>query len=140
MFKKIFFAAIIMLYAFSSCKKEALDNATLLTTGKWKITEQTENGRAITFSACESDDTWTFLASGTGVFDQGSVKCSTSDPQTAAFTWAFLGSEQKRMTIIENAGSNPSSTTLDILELTSSVFKVSLSSASSVTVIIFRKV
>jgi hypothetical protein len=44
---------------------------------------------------CEKDDSYTFVAGGTGTFDEGASKCSPSDPQSAAFNWQLTEGEAK---------------------------------------------
>ncbi|MDQ3278552.1 MAG: hypothetical protein M3Q06_09510 [Bacteroidota bacterium] len=46
-----------------------------------------------TLDACRTDNTLKFEKNGTGVTDEGTLKCSTSDPQTSSFTWSFTGGE-----------------------------------------------
>jgi len=38
---------------------------------------------------CDTDNTLTFYTNGTGVENDGLVKCSASTPQTTSFTWTF---------------------------------------------------
>ena len=126
MFKTMFFTAIIALLTLSSCKKEALDDMTLLTTGKWKITAQTRNGVDVLNPVrnCEADDSWQFTASGNITIDNGATKCAASDPQTQAVgRWSLSGTAPKRFIIIEDT-SPYNSSSYDIVELTGSVFKI----------------
>lgn len=43
--------------------------------------------------SCSTDNTVTFVKDGTGVLDEGATKCSTTAPQTQAFTWSFANNE-----------------------------------------------
>jgi hypothetical protein len=138
MFKKMFFAITVTLLTFTSCKKEVIDNMTLISTGKWKIVSQTENGATVPFSGCDNDDTWSFANSGVLTLDQGVVKCDPSDPQTLTLVWAFVGSDQKK--IILSDGSNSSSASIDIIELTSTTLKLSSSNTSNVTITTLTKI
>ncbi len=42
---------------------------------------------------CQTDNTLTFSANGSGTMDEGATKCNAGDPQTSAFTWTFTSSE-----------------------------------------------
>jgi hypothetical protein len=140
MFKKMFFAVIIALLTFSSCKKEPL-NMTLLTTGKWKLTGQTENGRNVFNSNvnCESDDTWTFETSGVLKIDAGATKCHASDPQSyTAATWSLSGTEQKKLILVGNS-SSASTELYDITELSSSTMKLTFTESGTTIVATFSK-
>jgi hypothetical protein len=39
--------------------------------------------------ACDLDNSFTFKSDGSGIFDEGAVKCDDADPQTASFGWAL---------------------------------------------------
>jgi hypothetical protein len=123
MLKKMLFTAFVALLAFTSCKKDSDNNFTLLTTGKWKIIAETENGKDI-FSSnpnCEKDNLLIFETSGTLNYDEGATKCKASDPQTEiAGTWALSGSDQKKLVLTETSSS---AVTIDIIELSSSSMK-----------------
>jgi hypothetical protein len=140
MFKKMLFAAVVGLLTFTSCKKDPLDT-TLLTTGKWKVTADTRNGvdQFITSKNCEKDNTWTFETLGFLTIDEGATKCSASDPQTyTAGRWSLSGTEQKKLIITEDK-SNGYIETLDIIELTSTVLKITATTAGSTVVITLGK-
>ncbi len=142
MFKKKFFALTIALLIFSSCKKEALDNTALLTSGKWRITADIDNGvdHFRTALNCEKDNTWQFETSGIITIDEGATKCSASDQQSYSIgRWLLSGTDQKKLIITEDTGSG-SSTTLDIVELTSGILKITYTDAGHTYVITFVKV
>ena len=42
---------------------------------------------------CQTDNTLTFAANGSGTIDEGLSKCNTGDPQTNLFTWSFTSNE-----------------------------------------------
>ncbi len=114
------FAAIALL---SSCKKDeaAADNTALITTGKWKLTAETTAG-VNTFSsydACEKDNTQAFATDGKMTIDEGATKCDPTDPQTTVITWAFSGTEKKKIILTESGVA----ITFDIVELTATTLK-----------------
>lgn len=81
-----------------SCKKNDTPQKTkteLLTTGSWKFSSATSGGIDVSggLQSCQKDNIYTFAAGGTGTIDEGASKCNAGDPQTSAFTWAWLSSE-----------------------------------------------
>lgn len=42
---------------------------------------------------CDLDNILTFNADGTGIVDEGALKCDPGNPQTTPFTWTFNSSE-----------------------------------------------
>lgn len=42
---------------------------------------------------CDKDNTITFKNDGTGIIDEGAVKCDPANPQTTPFTWTFKNGE-----------------------------------------------
>ena len=86
---------------FTSCKKEADDpmdrQTALLIEKSWKfemygldennngVIEESENNML----PCETDDKFTFLANGTGVFEGGTTPCSMGEPAVINFNWSF---------------------------------------------------
>jgi hypothetical protein len=99
----IFFQAF-----FISCKKDktsaAPTKAQLITAKSWYFSaasiDQNNDGVGDTsippsvLLACYTDNFLTFSANGTGVSDEGALKCNTSNPQTTNFTWSFTNAEQ----------------------------------------------
>jgi hypothetical protein len=90
---------------FAGCDKD--DNeptkTELLTSSAWQYdnggVDQDRNGTVdVSFAgvlpACVLDNKATFNANGSGVGDEGSTKCQTTDPQTTPFNWAFTNNEQ----------------------------------------------
>jgi hypothetical protein len=43
--------------------------------------------------SCDTDNTLTFRANGTGTLDEGATKCDDTVPQTSEFTWSFSNNE-----------------------------------------------
>jgi len=67
----------------------------LLTQSSWKFSAATASGIDVSSSlqACQKDNIYSFIAVGTGTFDEGPAKCNAGDPQTTPFTWNWLNSE-----------------------------------------------
>src|SRR5690349_4041072 len=86
---------------FLSCSKDDDDvsfNKDALTNGSWKLSGyMTDNQKDGTYeentyamlAGCEKDNTYTFHADGTGIFDEGPTKCLDLEPQTAPLSWSF---------------------------------------------------
>lgn len=103
-------AALFLAVAAVSCKKdknedEGLTTFQLITSSNWKIDtigwDMDKNGvidGAVSLQDCELDNTLTFSADSTGVFDEGATKCEDADPQTSPFTWT-LNDSTKVLTI-----------------------------------------
>ena len=67
----------------------------LLTQSTWKYKSATANGADASafIQACQKDNIYTFVSTGTGSADEGPTKCNAMDPQTTAFTWSFQSNE-----------------------------------------------
>ena len=92
--------AILLLssFCFFACKKSSTDvktNTELLTQTSWKFDKATLGGVDVSsqLDQCETDNTITFSTGGTGVIDEGAMKCDSSDPQTDPFDWNFASNE-----------------------------------------------
>jgi hypothetical protein len=122
----------------SACKKGSENNPSktgLLTSKKWRVTAftatySTSGGSAPTTNtvdqyaqtpACSKDDFYKFNTDKTLILDEGATKCSTSGPQTTAFTWD-LNSDQTKLFI--NASGLSSSSPNDIVELSASTMRL----------------
>ena len=121
--KKIILFAFAAIALLNSCKKDDAtpDNTALITTGKWKLTAETTasvNSYG-NYLACEKDDTYAFATDGKVTIDEGATKCSASDPQTTTGSWAFSGTEKKK--VILTAGGI--AVNCDITELTTTSLK-----------------
>jgi hypothetical protein len=109
----------------ASCKKEVvvvqeIDIETQLL-GRWKITSVVMGGKEVlpTFiEVCDADNTLVIEAGGKGASDFGPVKCSPTQGQTKALTWAWKDKAAKKFTI--NDGDV---TELTITELNSTTMK-----------------
>ena len=131
--KKAILLFLVAGVALSGCKKDDSNgsgggsaNATILTTGKWKITsavsvisygapigDQTVDTHSL-ISACQQDNLYIFNANNTGTLDEGATKCNASDAQQRPNgTWSLSGSQ-----LI--AGDGTTNITSDILTLNSS--------------------
>ncbi|HPG12611.1 MAG TPA: lipocalin family protein [Chitinophagaceae bacterium] len=106
---------LILTGTFFSCKKNNDSPPTkteLLTTGSWKFNSATSSGIDVSgaLQSCQKDNIYTFVAGGTGTADEGATKCDPADPQTSAFTWAWLSNE----TMLQLSASFFSGTTGDV--------------------------
>jgi len=101
------FSSLILLLSFFSCQKDnnpAPNKAQLITSSTWNFStasiDQNNDGVGdisvppSVLLPCYTDNTLTFTANGSGVLNEGAVKCTASDPQTVTFTWNFSNSEQ----------------------------------------------
>ncbi len=93
----VFFAAIFTLY---SCQADdnlpVLKTKTqLLTQGTWKYSAAVRDGVNLDpfLQPCQKDNIITLAAAGTGITDEGPLKCNAADPQTNPFTWTFQSGE-----------------------------------------------
>jgi hypothetical protein len=107
-----------------ACKKDTpvvVDNAILITTGKWKQISETTAGVDTYASqlACEKDNTIAFATTGVLTFDEGATKCAPSDPQSETATWAFSGTEKKTVVLTQSG----IAITCAITELTATTLK-----------------
>jgi hypothetical protein len=127
----------ILLLITSSCKKDEAAAPTkeqLLTTTKgWVLTAKTivvtgQTSEADYFAliaACKKDNISIFTTDGKINGDEGATKCSSGDPQkTDAFaTWAF--NTDKTSLTVTNVGSSSGPTVYTILDLSSTILKIS---------------
>jgi Lipocalin-like domain len=93
-------AFCLLTLTLASCKKE--DDIETLLLGRWKITSVVIGGKEVlpTFiDACDEDNTLIFEAGGKGASDFGTVKCSPTQAQTKALTWAWKDKAAKKFTI-----------------------------------------
>lgn len=124
--KNILLLASAALITFASCKKEetlivAPDNQSFLTAGKWKMVAEITAGTDSyqNHEECEMDNTFAFGTDGKATFDEGTTKCDANAEQTTTGSWAFSGTEKKKVIL------NEVNFTLeiDIMELTSTSMK-----------------
>jgi hypothetical protein len=93
--KLILFTAVLFTSSFLiSCDKNdspPKSNTDYIIQGSWKFDKATSNGTDVSgfLPACHKDNIMTFLANGSGTFDEGPTKCNSGDPQTTNFTWNF---------------------------------------------------
>ena len=96
----------LLIFPFFSCKKSSDSSSksktTLATQSSWKIqsvgADLDKNGTVdldVTsqLQACQTDNVYTLKSDGTGTADEGSTRCSSTDPQTSAITWSFKSNE-----------------------------------------------
>ena len=122
--KHLVFPMILLMASSVACKKDAAvsaDNSVLLTTGLWKRTGETKNGKDtfIATSNCDKDNTYAFATDGKVAFDEGATKCDASDPQTTTGSWAFTGTDKTKMILTESGFA----ITVTITQLDASVMK-----------------
>ena len=96
--------AALGLSVLSGCKKDS-DNAAApsktsqLTAKSWRPTDIKVSGQSIFvapfFNACDKDDFITFNADKSAIYDEGTLKCDASSPQTARGSWEFTTNETK---------------------------------------------
>ena len=101
----------ILIFSLVSCSKNKDDRKSLneyLTTGTWKRTAMTSDpgwdynndGEAETdvyaaMDPCFKDDTWTYKADGTCLYNQGADKCDPSGEQTELSDWEIIDDGKK---------------------------------------------
>ena len=125
--KNMLLLASAALITFSSCKKEetqtlALDSQTLLlTSGKWKMVAETTAGTDSfqNHEECETDNTFAFGTDGKATFDEGATKCDATAEQTTTGSWAFSGTEKKKVILTETNFALE----IDIMEINSTTMK-----------------
>jgi Lipocalin-like domain len=106
------------------CKKEevvaTIDTKAILTSGKWKLTAQTTDGKDSysSIDACDKDNTETYSTDGKVTVDQGAVKCDATDPQVQVYTYA-LSADNK----IINIKGGPFDLNFTILEINATTIK-----------------
>lgn len=84
------------------------------------------------FEPCNKDDIWQFKSDGTYTVVEGASKCDPADPDTVSTgTWQLTDNDTK---IIIDDASEPAQT-LNIVELTSTSFKLSGTETISGTVV-----
>lgn len=95
-----FTIAILFSFVMISCSKDddtpAVKTKTeLISTSTWKFSTATANGTDVAplLQACQKDNIITFSSAGTGIVDEGPIKCNGADPQTVPFTWSFNAPE-----------------------------------------------
>ena len=93
-------AGLIICLAIPACDPDKPDapaktKTQLISASVWKFDNAKVGGNDVTafLKACEKDNTILFNANGTGTIDEGATKCNAGDPQSRAFTWAFLTNE-----------------------------------------------
>lgn len=104
--KAILFTAALSLIL-PSCSEDDSDDPAkteALTTGSWKMTAHRtdyekdgtyEEDTYAMYDPCLKDNLYTFQNGGTLLFDDGSLKCYSTDPQTRELTWSFSDHQRK---------------------------------------------
>jgi hypothetical protein len=117
----------------SACSKDSdPSNTELITRATWKYknagVDLNSDGVIDTnippgyLMDCDKDNLITFESDGTGVLDEGAIKCDPANPQTSDFSWSFKNNE----TIINfpTAVFSGLSGDLTIIKLTETEFNV----------------
>ncbi|HYF33441.1 MAG TPA: lipocalin family protein [Chitinophagaceae bacterium] len=97
--------ACLLAISFAGCKKNKGQTRTeLLAKSAWKFDnaglDMNRDGTVDApvppgfLQACDTDNTLTFNADGTGFTDEGATKCNGANPQTVPFSWSFKDNEQ----------------------------------------------
>lgn len=117
----IILLAIFIASNFSSCKKN--DDKTpskILTSHKWRLFRVGQSSDDINISwssptdSCVSDDTWLISDNGQLIWDNGVIKCSSTDPQIYYNgTWQL---ESNNTIIRLNNGNNPDLKVINLTE------------------------
>lgn len=137
------------LLALGACKKTDDASPTpsptaLLTAKPWRLSAQTTttttSSSGVTVSAtfddfaalpaCGRDNFYKFSADKTLLVDEGPTRCSTSSPQTTAFTWDF-NADQTQLLVTSTGKTNAE--TDDIIELSASTLHFRTTTTSSGT-------
>ncbi len=123
------FLISIFLIGISSCKKESSNSENtfeLLTSGSWKVIEQSWNPNNTGWSdiyssipTCLKDNTITYRSDLTLLDDEGPTKCNISDQQTITGTWSLYSNNTKY-----SVNWNGKTIEYEILELTTQTLKV----------------
>ena len=93
--KLILLTAVLFISSFfTGCDKNdspPKTNTDYIIQGTWKFEKATSMGTDVSgfLNACYKDNVMTFVANGSGTFDEGPTKCNSGDPQTTNFTWNF---------------------------------------------------
>jgi hypothetical protein len=96
----------LLFFAMNGCSKKSTPAETktqLITASPWQYDtagiDLAGNGTIdealpdTTIPACVKDNTLTFTSDSTGVENEGAIKCDSTSPQTAGFTWSFNSGE-----------------------------------------------
>src|SRR5690349_6267433 len=103
----IFLLLILSLSCQKSNDEPAKTRTELISSGSWHLVSHTTNPPVdldgdgadddtdvlMTYENCEKDDLTIFSSNGTGTFDEGPSRCSSSDPQTIPFSWQWKSNE-----------------------------------------------
>ena len=75
-----------------ACKKETVvpapTSAEILQSKIWKLSAVTEGGVAVALLACQTDDKFTFSASGSFEQNYGTTKCNSQIPNSFTGNWS----------------------------------------------------
>jgi len=101
--KIIHITPLFFILLFACSKKDSVATKTeLLTSGSWNLTavmaDNDGNGTYETdefasFPACFKDNYFSFLAGGIAEINEGTTKCSPTDPQTETGSWQLTQNE-----------------------------------------------
>lgn len=96
--------AAVGLASLGSCKKEeattpTLSKTDLLTAKNWKVTDLKVAGQSVFNTAlvqdCDKDDLTKFNSNKSATFDEGTLKCDPTSPQSRTGSWDLTTNETK---------------------------------------------
>jgi Lipocalin-like domain len=149
----------LLAVALSACKKDAPEMALDANTGAlashpWHISAYLDTDNTVTphktvdvypgFPAYRRDDTYQFNADNNLVFEEGSLKAKSTDPQTTAGKWQFQNNQAgltitlARTVALGTTGSTNSST-YSILKLTPDTLRITNGSFAQTIVVTLVK-
>jgi hypothetical protein len=103
--------ALIFILILTACNKgdsptPPVTKTDLLTSGSWKLTAVVldddgdgtyEINSFAIFESCFTDNIWTFKSNGILQMDEGTAKCSSTDPQTNESDWQLTNNDSTIM-------------------------------------------
>ncbi|MCC2545994.1 hypothetical protein LJY25_06020 [Hymenobacter sp. BT175] len=129
----LIFGLLAVAASFTACSKEddPKTKTELITAKSWRMTAftiTTTTGSNTTTQdlyasagACSKDNFTKFNTDKRVIFDEGTTKCSTTDPQSETGNWDFTANEAKLL--LSEPGSS-SAITYDLVELSESTLKL----------------
>ena len=138
--KKYVFALLSIGFIIFSCNKDDDNNnsgdkekMTLITSAAWKFDTAAiadNSGNPVTalppgiIQSCDKDNTITFKSDSTGVLNEGTTKCNSTDPQTTNFKWWFKENGTVLYTPDDIFGSGSFTGDFKLLELSATRLRV----------------
>jgi hypothetical protein len=140
--KKCVLAFLSIGFIMYACNKDDDDDKTsgdkekiqLITSATWKYDTAAiadNSGNPVTplpsgvIETCDKDNTITFKSDSTGVLNEGTTKCASTDPQTTNFKWWFKENGTVLYTPDNIFGSSAFTGDFKVLELSATRMRVS---------------